>query len=67
MYLNDVYTLPASLAGVPAMSVPCALGKGGLPVGLQIVTRPLDEATMFAVAAAWEKNSPTRDARPSLG
>jgi Asp-tRNA(Asn)/Glu-tRNA(Gln) amidotransferase A subunit family amidase len=48
------------------MSVPCALSKGGLPVGLQIVTRPLDEATMFAVAAAWEKNSPTRDARPPL-
>ena len=66
MYLCDVYTLPASLAGIPAMSVPCAVSKGGLPVGLQIVTRPLDEATMFAVAAAWEKNSPTRDARPPL-
>jgi aspartyl-tRNA(Asn)/glutamyl-tRNA(Gln) amidotransferase subunit A len=66
MYLNDIYTLPASLAGVPAMSVPCALSKGGLPVGLQIVARPLDEATMFAVAAAWEKQSPTRGTRPPL-
>ncbi len=66
MYLNDIYTLPASLAGVPAMSVPCALSKGGLPVGLQIVTRPLDEATMFAVAAAWEKQSPTQGTRPAL-
>jgi aspartyl-tRNA(Asn)/glutamyl-tRNA(Gln) amidotransferase subunit A len=58
MYLSDVYTLPASLAGVPAMSVPCAPTKGGLPVGLQIVARPLDEATMLAVAAACEAAFP---------
>jgi aspartyl-tRNA(Asn)/glutamyl-tRNA(Gln) amidotransferase subunit A len=58
MYLSDVYTLPASLAGVPAMSVPCAPGKSGLPVGLQVVARPLDEATMLAVAAACEAAFP---------
>jgi aspartyl-tRNA(Asn)/glutamyl-tRNA(Gln) amidotransferase subunit A len=58
MYLSDLYTLPASLAGVPAMSVPCAPTKGGLPVGLQIVARPLDEATMLAVAAACEAAFP---------
>ncbi|HEX8790343.1 MAG TPA: Asp-tRNA(Asn)/Glu-tRNA(Gln) amidotransferase subunit GatA [Polyangiaceae bacterium] len=58
MYLSDVYTLPASLAGVPAMSVPCAPTKSGLPVGLQIVARPLDEATMLAVAAACEHTHP---------
>jgi aspartyl-tRNA(Asn)/glutamyl-tRNA(Gln) amidotransferase subunit A len=58
MYLSDVYTLPASLAGVPAMSVPCAPTKGGLPVGLQIVARPLDEATMLAVGAACEAAFP---------
>ena len=60
MYLSDVYTLPASLAGFPAMSVPCAPMSNGLPVGLQIVARPLDEATMFAVAAAWEARCPPR-------
>lgn len=54
MYLSDVYTLPASLAGLPAMSVPCGDTAAGLPVGLQIIARPLDEATMFAIAAAWE-------------
>jgi aspartyl-tRNA(Asn)/glutamyl-tRNA(Gln) amidotransferase subunit A len=66
MYLNDIYTLPASLAGLPAMSVPCALTKAGLPVGLQIIARPLDEATMFAVAAAWEARSPVRDLAPPV-
>ncbi len=58
MYLSDVYTLPASLAGVPAMSVPCAPGRSGLPVGLHVVGRPLDEATMLAVAAACEADFP---------
>jgi aspartyl-tRNA(Asn)/glutamyl-tRNA(Gln) amidotransferase subunit A len=66
MYLNDIYTLPASLAGVPALSVPCALTKAGLPVGLQIIARPLEEATMFAVAAAWESRSPVRALAPPL-
>ena len=43
MYLNDIYTLPASLAGLPSMSVPCAPTKSGLPVGLQLTTPPLAE------------------------
>jgi aspartyl-tRNA(Asn)/glutamyl-tRNA(Gln) amidotransferase subunit A len=64
MYLNDVYTLPASLAGVPAMSVPSAPTRSGLPVGLHVITRPLDEATMLAIAAAWEARSPARGLRP---
>jgi aspartyl-tRNA(Asn)/glutamyl-tRNA(Gln) amidotransferase subunit A len=66
MYLNDIYTLPASLAGIPAMSVPCAPTRSGLPVGLHVMARPLDEATMLSVAAAWEARSPTRDARPRI-
>ena len=64
MYLSDIYTLPASLAGLPAMSVPCAPTRAGLPVGLQIVARPLEESTMLAVAAAWEARSPARDRAP---
>jgi aspartyl-tRNA(Asn)/glutamyl-tRNA(Gln) amidotransferase subunit A len=58
MYLGDVYTLPASLAGLPAMSVPCAPTRSGLPVGLQIIAPPLDESTMLAVAAAAEAAFP---------
>jgi aspartyl-tRNA(Asn)/glutamyl-tRNA(Gln) amidotransferase subunit A len=54
MYLNDVYTLPASLAGLPAMSVPCAATSAGLPVGLQIVARPFEETTMLSIASRWE-------------
>jgi aspartyl-tRNA(Asn)/glutamyl-tRNA(Gln) amidotransferase subunit A len=65
MYLNDVYTLPASLAGVPAISVPCAPTRSGLPVGLHVVTRPLEEGTMLAIAAAWEARSPARGLRPA--
>jgi aspartyl-tRNA(Asn)/glutamyl-tRNA(Gln) amidotransferase subunit A len=63
MYLNDIYTLPASLAGLPAMSVPCAPTSAGLPVGLQVMARPLEEATMLAVAAAWEAESGRKTAR----
>jgi aspartyl-tRNA(Asn)/glutamyl-tRNA(Gln) amidotransferase subunit A len=66
MYLNDVYTLPASLAGVPAMSVPCAPTRSGLPVGLHIASRPMDEATMFALASAWEARSPAASLVPPL-
>ncbi len=55
MYLNDVFTVPASLAGVPAMSVPAGLDRQGLPLGLQIIGRHFDEETVFAVGAALEQ------------
>lgn len=54
MYLSDAYTLPASLAGLPAISVPCAPTKQGLPVGLQVIGRPLDEPTILSIASAAE-------------
>ncbi len=66
MYLSDIYTLPASLAGLPSMSVPCGLTKAGLPVGLQITTPSLTEERLFAVGAAWEAVSPVRGAAPPL-
>ncbi len=59
MYLEDVYTLPASLAGLPAMSVPCTPTREGLPVGLQIIAPTLRETSMFAIAAAWESARPS--------
>ena len=54
MYLNDVFTVPASLAGLPAISVPAGLSRQGLPLGLQLIGRAFDEETIFRVAAALE-------------
>jgi aspartyl-tRNA(Asn)/glutamyl-tRNA(Gln) amidotransferase subunit A len=55
MYLNDVFTVPANLAGVPAISVPAGLDANGLPLGLQLIGKPFDEETVFAAAAAIEQ------------
>ncbi|MHA6289501.1 Asp-tRNA(Asn)/Glu-tRNA(Gln) amidotransferase subunit GatA [Maricaulis sp. CAU 1757] len=57
MYLNDIFTVTANLAGVPAMSVPAGLDKDGLPLGLQVISRALDEETMFKVGAALEDSA----------
>jgi aspartyl-tRNA(Asn)/glutamyl-tRNA(Gln) amidotransferase subunit A len=54
MYLSDVFTIPANLAGVPAISVPCGLDSGGLPVGLQLTAPVLGEPTLFRAAHAIE-------------
>jgi len=55
MYLNDVFTVPANMAGLPAISVPSGLDSDGLPLGLQIVAKPFDEETMFRAADALER------------
>ena len=55
MYLNDVFTVPASLAGLPAMSVPGGLDAQGLPLGLQIIGKPLDEAGVLNASFALER------------
>ena len=55
MYLADVYTLPASLAGLPGISVPARPSDEGLPVGLQIVTPAWNESRMFTLAHAFER------------
>ncbi|GAB5388901.1 MAG: Asp-tRNA(Asn)/Glu-tRNA(Gln) amidotransferase subunit GatA [Alphaproteobacteria bacterium] len=54
MYLNDVFTVPASLAGLPGMSVPAGIGSKGLPLGLQIIGRPFDEETVLRVSGVME-------------
>lgn len=49
MYLSDIYTISANLAGIPGLSVPCGLTPGGLPVGLQLLGRAFDEATLLNI------------------
>jgi aspartyl-tRNA(Asn)/glutamyl-tRNA(Gln) amidotransferase subunit A len=55
MWLNDVFTVPADLAGIPAISVPAGLDAQGLPLGLQVIGRPFDEETVFSVGAVVER------------
>ena len=55
MYLNDVFTVPVNLAGLPGISVPAGLDALGLPLGLQLIGRPLDEGTLFSLGGALEQ------------
>jgi aspartyl-tRNA(Asn)/glutamyl-tRNA(Gln) amidotransferase subunit A len=55
MYLNDVFTVPASLAGLPAMSIPAGLSAEGLPLGLHLIAKPFDEATLLRTAHVLEQ------------
>lgn len=55
MYMNDVFTIPASLAGLPGLALPIGLSKAGLPLGLQIIGRAFDEETVFKVADVIER------------
>jgi aspartyl-tRNA(Asn)/glutamyl-tRNA(Gln) amidotransferase subunit A len=55
MYINDVFTVPASLAGLPAISVPAGLSNEGLPLGLHLITKPFDEEGLFQVADVLEQ------------
>ncbi|MFY9675882.1 MAG: Asp-tRNA(Asn)/Glu-tRNA(Gln) amidotransferase subunit GatA [Terriglobales bacterium] len=58
MYLADIYTVTANLAGIPGISVPCGVTRGGLPIGLQIFGRHFDEAMVLRVAHAYEVARP---------
>ena len=55
MYLNDIFTIPASLAGLPGMSIPCGFDAGGLPVGLQVIGSYFSEARMLNAAHQYQK------------
>jgi aspartyl-tRNA(Asn)/glutamyl-tRNA(Gln) amidotransferase subunit A len=55
MYLNDVFTVPANIAGLPGLSVPAGLDGRERPLHLQVICRPFDEETVFAVGAAIER------------
>jgi aspartyl-tRNA(Asn)/glutamyl-tRNA(Gln) amidotransferase subunit A len=65
MYLSDVCTIPVNLAGLPGISLPCGLA-GGLPIGLQMIGKPFDEATVLKAAKAFEEARGFSD-KPKLG
>lgn len=55
MYKGDICTVPANIAGVPALSLPCGVGEGGMPVGMQLMGRAFDERTLYRAAYALER------------
>jgi len=65
MYLNDIFTVTANLAGVPGISVPCGLSSSGLPIGLQLLARYWDESTLFRLSHAYQTARPFT-ARPPI-
>jgi aspartyl-tRNA(Asn)/glutamyl-tRNA(Gln) amidotransferase subunit A len=66
MYLSDVCTLPVNVAGLPAISLPCGFGDDGLPVGLQLIGKPFDEATLLRAAYTYEQGTDYHTRRAPL-
>jgi aspartyl-tRNA(Asn)/glutamyl-tRNA(Gln) amidotransferase subunit A len=66
MYLSDICTISINLAGVPAISVPCGLDQEGLPIGMQVIGKHFDEATILRVAYAYEQETEWHRKKPAL-
>ena len=66
MYLADIFTVSANLAGLPAVSVPCGFTADRLPIGLQLTGRRFDEATLLRIADAYERETEWWNQRPSI-
>jgi aspartyl-tRNA(Asn)/glutamyl-tRNA(Gln) amidotransferase subunit A len=65
MYLADVYTVTANLAGLPGLSMPCGFTSSGLPVGLQLIGRPLDESTVLRAGDAFQRHTDFHERVPA--
>ncbi len=66
LYLCDIYTIGVNLAGLPAISVPCGFASSGLPIGLQFIGRPFDEASLLSIAQAYEQGHEWHLQHPEL-
>ena len=66
MYLSDICTISINLAGVPAISVPCGVDRDGLPIGMQVIGKHFDEATILRVAYAYEQQTEWHRKKPPL-
>jgi aspartyl-tRNA(Asn)/glutamyl-tRNA(Gln) amidotransferase subunit A len=65
MYLSDVFTIPANLAGIPGVSIPCGFTGDNLPIGVQLMGKHFDETTLLKVARAFEKETDYHIRRPA--
>ncbi|MGH7478838.1 MAG: Asp-tRNA(Asn)/Glu-tRNA(Gln) amidotransferase subunit GatA [Candidatus Methylomirabilales bacterium] len=66
MYLSDIFTISANLAGIPGVCLPCGFTQAGLPIGLQLLGKPFDEATLLQVAFAYEQATEWHRRKPPL-
>jgi aspartyl-tRNA(Asn)/glutamyl-tRNA(Gln) amidotransferase subunit A len=66
MYLSDIFTISANLAGIPGISVPCGFTRSGLPIGVQFLSGPFEEGKLLQIAAACERNAKIERRRPNL-
>ncbi len=66
MYLSDIFTISANLAGIPGISVPCGYNSGGLPIGVQFLASHFEEGKLIQIASAYEKNAKIEKRRPVL-
>jgi aspartyl-tRNA(Asn)/glutamyl-tRNA(Gln) amidotransferase subunit A len=66
MYLSDIYTISANLAGLPGVTLPCGFTKGGLPIGLQLLAAPFEEDKLLRVARTYERATDWHTRRPAL-
>lgn len=66
MYLSDIFTIPANLAGIPAISIPCGFDNNKLPIGLQIMTKPFEEEMLLRIAYNYEQATPWHKERAGL-
>jgi aspartyl-tRNA(Asn)/glutamyl-tRNA(Gln) amidotransferase subunit A len=66
MYLSDIFTISANLAGLPALSLPCGFDDQGLPIGIQLIGRPFEEDRILAAAHAYEQAHDWARQHPSL-
>lgn len=66
MYLEDIYTVPVNIAGLPGISVPGGFDKNGMPIGMQFISKAFDEETLLQIAYTFEKNTKFNEKRPNV-
>jgi aspartyl-tRNA(Asn)/glutamyl-tRNA(Gln) amidotransferase subunit A len=66
MYLSDIYTIPANLAGIPSISIPCGFSKSGLPIGFQMMAPAFEEEMLLRISYTYEQNTEWHTRKPKL-